>query len=54
MTRTSAVTLIQNQCDSQINAFLFIQILDFPATGGLSNDREEKDFLLSIIFRDLC
>lgn len=42
MTRTSAVTLILNQCHSQINAFLFIQILDFPASRGLSNDQEES------------
>ena len=37
LTRTSAITLILNQCHCLVNGFLFIQILDFPANRGLSN-----------------
>ena len=45
-----AVTLILNLCHCLFNAFLFIQILDFPANRGLSNIREERDSLLLIIW----
>ena len=42
MIRIPAVYLILNKCHCQVNAFLFIQILDFPAIKGLSNDQEES------------
>lgn len=48
MTRTSAFTLILNQGHCYVNAFLFFQILDFNARGGLSNNQEERISLLSI------
>jgi len=48
MTRTSAFTLILNQGHRYVNAFLFIQILNFNARRGLSNNQEERNSLLSI------
>jgi len=48
MTRTSAFTLILNQGHRYVNAFLFIQILNFNARRGLSNNQEERISLFSI------